>query len=679
MQLDALAFTTASETSAQDRRWPGSLRRSLRLMNLPLEIRGKFFFQGDRKVFLRGVSYGTFAPDAQGDQFPAASQVAHDFERMAALGVNCVRIYTVPPAWLLEQAAAWGHHLLVGLPWAEHVAFLDSPSVRQEVRRAVAAGARACAGQGTSLTLLVGNEIPADIVRWLGPKRVERFLAELADSVRQECPGALVSYANFPSTEFLNLDFSDFYAFNVYLHKEHDFRRYIARLHNLAHNKPLVLSEFGADSIREGEAEQARILDSKLSVSAEMGAAGTVVFAWTDEWFTGGHPITDWAFGVVTAERHPKAAQAVLASHYGQQALRPAAALPRVSVVVCAYNAERTLNSCLAALQQLRYPDLEVIVVDDGSRDRTAAICAAYPFIHLIRQSNQGLSAARNVGLQAASGSIVAYTDADCDVDPDWLTYLVATLESSGAVAAGGPNYPPPEDSLVPSCVAVSPGGPTHVLLDDAVAEHIAGCNMAFRADVLRNLGGFDRQFRAAGDDIDICWRLQDLGYTIAFSPAAMVWHYRRCRVRDYLKQQQGYGRAEARVFVKHPGRFNRFGQARWIGRIYGGQLGTAQLSRPFIYRGLFGLAPFQLLYQAPQPAWASLPLTLEWLLGSLLLTALLALASLPPLWGLLPLLPTILCAAAGAWAVPLDPRFRGARARLLVTLLVLAGPMVRS
>ncbi|NIP81943.1 MAG: glycosyltransferase, partial [Gemmatimonadetes bacterium] len=74
-------------------------------------------------------------------------------------------------------------------------------------------------------------------------------------------------------------------------------------------------------------------------------------------------------------------------------------------------------------------------------------------------------------------------------------------------------------------CVADSPGGPNHVLLSDAVAEHIPGCNMAFRTAALREVGGFDPRFRIAGDDVDICWRLQQRGWTLGFHPAAMVWH----------------------------------------------------------------------------------------------------------------------------------------------------------
>ena len=188
----------------------------------------------------------------------------------------------------------------------------------------------------------------------------------------------------------------------------------------------------------------------------------------------------------------------------------------------------------------------------------TQEISEGYKYVRLINQENQGLSAARNVGLRAATGDIIAYTDCDCMVDPDWLMHLVARFLTSDFGAVGGPNLPPPDNSMVANCVAVSPGAPAHVLLDDEVAEHIPGCNMAFRREALEAIDGFDPLFRAAGDDVDVCWRLQNKGYKIGFSAAAVVWHFRRNTVRDYVKQQEGYGKAEALLYFKHPTRFQR-------------------------------------------------------------------------------------------------------------------------
>ena len=535
-----------------------------------LSVHGKFFFAGEAKFFVKGVTYGPFAPGSHGAQFPERETVIRDFRLMAEMGANTLRVFTVPPVWLLDLAAAAGLKVLAGIPWAQHITFLDSPPVQAEIIRTVVEAVRGLDRHPAILAYLVGNEIPPDMVRWHGPERVRAFLRELVGAVKEIHPEGLVSYANFPSTEYLTIDFTDFLCFNVYLHNEPAFRRYLSRLHNLAVDRPLVLTEFGIDSLREGTQEQAKILSWQLRTAFEMGVAGAFVFAWTDEWFTGGHLVEDWAFGLVDRERAPKPAFAAVRACYQGPIPPRLPHYPRVSVVVCAYNAERTMEACLASLEKLNYPDYEVIVVNDGSTDRTLEISERFPYCRIISQPNKGLSVARNVGADAAGGEIVAYTDSDCVADPDWLTYLVAKMETAQLMACGGPNFPPPEDSLVPAAVAVSPGGPTHVLLSDDVAEHIAGCNMAFRRDVLLRMGGFDPIYRAAGDDVDICWRFQDAGYTIGFSPAAVVWHFRRNTVKAYIGQQRGYGKAEALVYSKHPFRFNLFGQAKWLGRIYG-------------------------------------------------------------------------------------------------------------
>src|SRR5262249_38251372 len=149
--------------------------------------------------------------------------------------------------------------------------------------------------------------IRPDVVRWHGRRRVERFLAELADVARQADPGGLITYASYPPTEYLDLPFVDFVTFNVYLHDRDTFRRYLLRLQNLASHPPLVLGELGMDTMRHGEAEQARFLAGHVAEAHLTGLAGTFVFSWTDEWHTGGHAIQDWAFGITHADRVPKA------------------------------------------------------------------------------------------------------------------------------------------------------------------------------------------------------------------------------------------------------------------------------------------------------------------------------------------------------------------------------------
>ena len=644
-----------------------------------IRVQGKFFFAGETKFFIKGVTYGPFGIGSDGTQFPEREMAARDFRLMAELGVNVVRVFTVPPLWLLDLAAEAGLKVLAGIPWSQHITFLDNPAIQTEIVRTVVEAVRGLQRHRAIFAYLIGNEIPPDMVRWHGPERVRTFLKRLVGAIKEVHPEGLVSYANFPSTEYLTIDFTDFLCFNVYLHDEEAFRRYLSRLHNLAVDRPLVLTEFGIDSMREGEDEQARILSWQVRTAFEMGAAGTFVFAWTDEWFTGGHLIEDWTFGVVDRHRQPKPAFTAIKERYAGPIPPALPRYPRVSVVVCAYNAERTMEPCLVSLEKLNYPNYEVVVVNDGSTDRTLEISERFGYCRIISQPNKGLSVARNVGADASTGEIIAYTDSDCVADPDWLTYLVAKMETAGLAACGGPNFPPPEDSLVPAAVAVSPGGPTHVLLSDDVAEHIAGCNMAFRREALLRIGGFDPVYRAAGDDVDICWRFQDAGYTIGFSPAAVVWHFRRNTVKAYIGQQRGYGKAEALVYSKHPFRFNLFGQAKWLGRIYGDLSAALLLSRkPLIYSGVFGRGLFQTLYEPPSSLAAFLPLTFEWNVVAIVL-ALLGVVVGGWMWLLIvPFLITWVLCINGALKAPIDKRFRGLKARSLVALLIYLGPILR-
>jgi hypothetical protein len=139
---------------------------------------------------------------------------------------------------------------------------------------------------------------------------------------------------------------------------------------------------------------------------------------------------------------------------------------------------------------------------------------------------------------------------------------------------------------------------------------------MAFRKAALLEIGGFDPQFRSAGDDVDVCWRLQDRGWTIGFNPAAMVWHHRRNSVRMYWKQQKGYGKAEALLEAKWPEKYNAAGHLSWSGRLYGnGLTRVLGFKRQRIYHGTWGGALFQSIYEPSQGMLWSLPLMPEWYL----------------------------------------------------------------
>lgn len=588
------------------------------------EVRGKFLFVGQRKFYVRGVTYGPFRPNDSGEDYPAPPQVARDFEQMAANGINAVRTYSVPPRWMLDLAQEKGLHVMIGLPWEQHVAFLDERGRPKAIEERVRAGVRQCAGHPAVLCYAVGNEIPTGIVRWLGRRRVERFIETLYRAAKAEDPAALVTYVSFPTTEYLDLPFLDLFCFNVYLESQSTFESYLARLQTLVGDRPLVMTEVGLDSRRNGEESQARSLAWQLrSVFAE-GCAGVFVFSWTDEWHRGGCDIDDWDFGLTRRDRSAKPALEVVRCIFSELPFPANTPWPRISVVVCTYNGGRTLGECFRHLQRVDYPNFEVIVVDDGSTDHGADGATAYGF-RLIRLPNGGLSRARNTGLHAATGEIVAYLDDDAYPDPDWLRYLAAAFLRTQYVGIGGPNIPPP-GTWVEECVSNAPGGPIHVLLGDREAEHIPGCNMAFRKSALLEIGGFDEMFRVAGDDVDVCWSLQRRGWKLGFDPAAVVWHRRRSSFRTYWKQQRGYGRAEALLEKKWPEKYNAAGHVSWIGRVYGNGFFTVLPHTGRVYQGQWGSAPFQRLYQPAAGLLSSLILMPEWYLIVTLLSILMIL-----------------------------------------------------
>ena len=405
---------------------------------------GKFLYCGGEKLPVKGVTYGAFAPDADGDEYWFHETIERDFAQMAAAGFNAVRIpHTMPPVTLLDAAARHGLRVMVGLSAEQYVGHLADPRGAPDVEASVREKVRSVAGHPALLCYALGNEIPATLARWLGRRRIERFLERLYRAVKEEDPEGLVTYVNYPTTEYLQLPFLDLVAFNVYLESRQRLEAYIARLHNIAGDRPLLMSEVGLDAMRNGEGRQAEVLDWQIRTAFTSGSAGVFVFSWTDEWHRAGFQVEDWAFGLTHLDRSPKPALTATSRTLATVPFPSDVRWPRVSVVICSYNGSRTIRQTLEAVAEVDYPDLEVIVIDDGSTDGTAAIAAEYD-VQLISQENRGLSAARNTGWQAATGEIVAYHDDDAYPDRDWLRYLAwSFLTTHYAAIAAVPSVDP--------------------------------------------------------------------------------------------------------------------------------------------------------------------------------------------------------------------------------------------
>ncbi len=572
-----------------------------------LRVSGKFFYVGGEKIALKGVTYGPFAKrDSDGAGLPELARMRDDLDLIASLGVNVVRVYEEPVLEFLDACAERKLKTLLSVPWTDHVDFMHERSERIALARRVKEVVNRFRGHAAVGGYFVGNEIQSTLVRWLGVRKVKLLLEEMIEKGKEADGNALFAYANYPSTEYLNPDNADFVAFNIYLEEREAFAKYFARLQNLAGDKPLLISEFGVDTKSHGRNAQTAMVDWELTESLGSGGAGSVVFAFTDAWYRGGNWVEGWDFGLVDRDRQPKPAYEELAKRLPLIS-RPADALdlsrtPKISVIVCTYNGEKTIRQCLQSLKKLNYPDYEILVVDDGSGDATPQIVREFSEVNYVLQEHRGLSAARNRGASESSGEILAFTDDDCEPDEDWLLYLAHGFLRDGYDAAGGPNIPPAARNLVQACVTAAPGSPSHVLLTDRVAEHLPGCNLAVTREAFDRVGGFAEEYRRAGDDVDFCWRLEEQGAQIGYLPGAFVWHFRRDTVWNYLKQQIGYGKAEALLIGRHAQRFGRLGGARWHGVVYQSGQPLSSERMPRIYQGVFGYAPFQTIYAQTQP-----------------------------------------------------------------------------
>ncbi len=569
-----------------------------------VQVDGKFFTRGGARFHFRGVTYGTFAPRADGARFREREQVKLDFAAMREADFSVVRTYTAPPDDVIDVAADWGLHVLPGVFYPDWRYLIGSSRrqrrrVTREARCTVRDTARRLAGNEQILALSLGNEVPADVLRWLGTDVVADTISELAEVAREEDPEQLVTYANYPTAEYLPLETLDFLTFNVFLERQDDFRRYLTRLQHLAGERPLVLGETGiaGGADPEGERHQADVIDWQLETVIERGVAGACVFSWTDEWWVGNDPVVGWSFGLTRSDRSPRPALDVAAKWNTRTVRDLDFPWPSITAVICAYNAEATLDECLRHTCALDYPALDILVVDDGSTDATREIAERHPCARVVSVPHGGLGAARNEGFRQAKGDLVAYLDSDAFPSPEWPYYLALGFDRRTVGGVGGPNVPPAGDPLGAQAVARAPGGPVHVLVSDDRAEHIPGCNMSFWKQVLGEVGGFDPTYTDAGDDVDVCWKVLDRNWEIGFHPAALVWHHRRPGLRAYLRQQRGYGRSEALVEARHPDRFTPTGTARWRGRLYNSLTPSARRQR--IYRGLYGAAAYQSVYQS--------------------------------------------------------------------------------
>jgi GT2 family glycosyltransferase len=253
---------------------------------------------------------------------------------------------------------------------------------------------------------------------------------------------------------------------------------------------------------------------------------------------------------------------------------------PQLTVVICSLNGARGVERCLGALAaQTIAPQLEVVLVDDGSTDDTSAVGHAHGATVVRHDVNRGLSAARNSGVRAASAPIVAFLDDDCEPVPEFAERLLEAYED-GVVGVGGCVVPLSGDGLVGGYLRRNnPLSPLELELGHSEspayrlrlyvrrmwsthARHgrrdvysLVGAGMSFRREALLDVGLFDERFTFGAEELDLCRRLARMmpEGRLVLEPAAQVVHEFDPSVRDMLRRSRAYGRGSARMYRKWP------------------------------------------------------------------------------------------------------------------------------
>ena len=249
--------------------------------------------------------------------------------------------------------------------------------------------------------------------------------------------------------------------------------------------------------------------------------------------------------------------------------MESAACLPRVSVIVPVYNAERTLEDCIDSLLELDYPkdNRELILVDNASTDGTAEILRqSAGESRILFEGRKGSAAARNRGLVNARGDVVAFTDSDCVVDKDWLRKIVVPLQDDRVGIVGG------RILAKRPCNKIEEFGEAIHDHDKAINEYkppyVITMNWASRRSVLNEVGLFDERF-IRGQDVDLSWRIFQKGYKIIYEPGAVVHHKNERTLSGLFREGYVHGFASVRGLKKHKDLVKQFGHRRFSAKSY--------------------------------------------------------------------------------------------------------------
>tara|TARA_B100000315_G_C14558531_1_gene579366 strand:+ start:1205 stop:2152 length:948 start_codon:yes stop_codon:yes gene_type:complete len=219
----------------------------------------------------------------------------------------------------------------------------------------------------------------------------------------------------------------------------------------------------------------------------------------------------------------------------------------KASIVIPVYNAENTIGATLKALKLQTEKDFEVIVVDDGSIDKTKEIVSKHS-VRLIFQEHLGPAAARNRGVENAKGDIIVFIDSDCIPTNNWLVQMLLPFEEPGIIGVQG-KYMTKQTGLISRFVQLEIDNRYERMAKWKYIDFIGSYSAAYRKSALLSVHGFDEEFPiASGEDSDLSYRLSKKGLKMLFNNKAIVYHLHPDHLSDYLKKK--FNRANWRVYL---------------------------------------------------------------------------------------------------------------------------------
>ncbi len=225
----------------------------------------------------------------------------------------------------------------------------------------------------------------------------------------------------------------------------------------------------------------------------------------------------------------------------------------RASVIIPAYNAQKTLKNCLDALLNQTILPNEIIVVDDGSTDETKSVAESYSLVKVISQQNQGPAKARNAGAQKAKSDTILFLDSDCIPEKNWLEEMIKSFEDENVVGVQGA-YKTKQKSLTARFDQLDIEYRYERMKRSKKLDWVGSYSAGYRKEIFLKEGGFDETFpKASGEDAELSYRLAEKGHRLVFASKAIVYHTHPEDVWKFLNVEYFRAYWRMRMYIKHP------------------------------------------------------------------------------------------------------------------------------